>query len=103
MVGRNATFHSEADRWFTRAVAAEDTHDRPAARLHAQQAVRSDPQHPGAPALLGLGQIRDRHRRPGPGHQPRAAPPAPAAPTLPHSAGVGRLDRQDGRDGPRTS
>ena len=97
MVGRNATFHSEADRWFTRAVAAEDTHDRPAARLHAQQAVRSDPQHPGALALLGLGQIRDGDRRSGRANQHRAAQLAPDDPNVLHFVGVGSWEREDGR------
>jgi hypothetical protein len=96
MVGCDATFRSEADRWFTSAVEAEDTRDRTAARLHAQQAVHSDPQHTGALALLGLCQIRDGDRHSGRANQHLAAQLAPDDPNVLHFVGVGSWEREDG-------
>mgnify|MGYP002682441940 CR=1 FL=1 len=97
MVGCDATFRSEADRWFTSAVEAEDTRDRTAARLHAQRAVHSDPQHTGALALLGLCQIRDGDRHSGRVSQHLAAQLAPDDPNVLHFVGVGSWEREDGR------
>lgn len=96
MVGCDATFRSEADRWFTSAVEAEDTRDRTAARLHAQRAVHSDPQHTGALALLGLCQIRDGDRHSGRVSQHLAAQLAPDDPNVLHFVGVGSWECEDG-------